>query len=509
MAEKDGDTVNVNQEIIRFENIGKKFGGIVALEEVSFSIRKGEVHAIVGENGAGKSTLMNILGGVFPNDSGQVYIDGKAVAILNPVVSRELGIATVFQELMLCNNLDATANIFLGHELRKGLKMDWQTMRKEARKTLNDYGLRFSETTQLKKLSAAQRQLLEIARALGANAKILILDEPTSSLTENETSRLFENVKRAKEKGVTVIFISHRLEEIFRIADRISVMRNGHYITTLNTCETDIETVVNHIAGKEVCHDTVKRQDRSQAEVVLEAKNLSGGELFQNVSFQLHKGEILGFYGLQGSGRTELIETILGLRKATAGKVFVNGKETDIKSASRAIQEGMGIVTEDRKRTGIFALMSVRNNICIIHKEGIVNKLGFLKKKKGTELAEEYSRRLTVKTASINSKITTLSGGNQQKVLIARMLSMKPDIIIMDEPTRGVDVGAKAEIFKILRSLRDIEGKSIIIIDSEIEEILKECDRILVMRQGKISGELCSSEITKGNVIDAAFGTNK
>lgn len=509
MTYEGGEMLNINEEIIRFEGIGKRFGGVVALEDVSFSIKKGEIHAIVGENGAGKSTLMNILGGVFVNDSGKVYIDGKSVTIANPLISRELGIATVFQELMLCNNLDAAANIFLGHELKKGLKLDWKAMRRKARKTLDDYGLDFSETTQLKKLSAAQRQLLEIARALGTDAKILILDEPTSSLTENETRRLFDNVRKAKEKGVTIIFISHRLEEIFQIAERITVMRNGRYITTLNVPETDMQTVVTHIAGKEVDHGVVNRQDKADSEVVLEAKNLSNGNLFQNISFKLHKGEILGFYGLQGAGRTEMVETLFGLRRPTEGTVFIHGKEEKIQSPSQAIQKGMGFVTEDRKRTGIFALMSVQNNICIIHRDEIVNKAGFLQKKKCEELADEYAKRLTVKTASLNSKITTLSGGNQQKVLIARMLSMNPDIIIMDEPTRGVDVGAKAEIFKILRALRDEEGKSIIIIDSEIEEIMKECDRILVMRQGKISGELLKEEITKGNIMDAAFGTNE
>lgn len=500
--------MTVNEEIIRFENVGKKFGGVVALEDVSFSIKKGEIHAIVGENGAGKSTLMNILGGVFMNDSGKVYIDGKNVEISNPLIARELGIATVFQELMLCNNLDATANIFLGHEIRKGMRMDWQTMRKEARKILDDYGLDFSETTQLKKLSAAQRQLLEIARALGTDAKILILDEPTSSLTENETRRLFSNVKKAKENGVTVIFISHRLEEIFQIAERITVMRNGRYITTLEVDKTDMKTIVTHIAGKEVDQSAASRRDMTKEPPVLEVQGLSSGELFQNISFQLHKGEILGFYGLQGAGRTEMVETIFGLRKPTAGKVLVNGRELAIRSARDAIQEGIGFVTEDRKRTGIFALMSVQNNICVIHKENIVNKLGFLQKKKCIELADNYAKQLTVKTASLNSKITTLSGGNQQKVLIARMLSMRPDIIIMDEPTRGVDVGAKAEIFKILRELRDKEGKSIIVIDSEIEEIMKECDRILVMRQGRISGELGDKEITKANIMTAAFGTD-
>lgn len=499
--------MNNQEELIRFEHVGRRFGGIVALDDVSFSINKGEIHAIVGENGAGKSTLMNILGGVFQNDSGSVYIEGKKVEIANPLIARELGIATVFQELMLCNNLDATANIFLGHEIRKGLGLDWKTMRKEARKVLDSYGLNFSASTQLKNLSAAQRQLLEIARALGSNAKILILDEPTSSLTENETRKLFDNVRKMKQNGVTVIFISHRLEEIFQIAEKITVLRNGRYITTLDAANADPKTVVNYIAGKEVNHDAVVRKDRTAQEVVLEAKGLSGSKMFSDISFQLHRGEILGFYGLQGAGRTELMETIFGLRKASAGSVYIKGEKADITSPHDALRAGMGLVTEDRKGSGIFALMSVQNNICVIHDKQIRTPWGFISKRKCEKLAAEYSQRLTVKTASLRSKITTLSGGNQQKVLIARILSIKPDIIIMDEPTRGVDVGAKAEIFSILRKLRDEEGKSIIIISSELEEIQKECDRILVMCQGRISAELRDDQITKNNILDAAFGT--
>lgn len=500
--------MSAQEEIIQFSHVGRKFGGIVALDDVSFSIKKGEIHAIVGENGAGKSTLMNILSGVYQNDSGQVMIDGKAVQISSPLVARELGIATVFQELMLCENLDATSNIFLGHEIKKGVGLDWKAMRQQAKAVLDSYGLEFSETTQLKRLSAAQRQLLEIARALGTNAKILILDEPTSSLTENETRKLFENVRRAKEKGITVIFISHRLEEIFQIAEKITVLRNGRYITTLNANEVGQQTVVNYIAGKEVAHDAVARKNQLHEPVVLEASQLSDGKMFANVSFQLHKGEILGFYGLQGSGRTELIETVFGLRKATAGSVRINGTPVQIKSPKQAIEHGMGLVTEDRKGNGIFALMSVQDNICVIHDKEIRNKLGFLSARKCEALAGAYSKRLTVKTASLQNKITTLSGGNQQKVLIARILSIQPDIIIMDEPTRGVDVGAKAEIFEILRNLRDKEGKSIIIISSELEEIQAECDRILVMFQGKVQAELQGNDITKGNILDAAFGTN-
>lgn len=496
-----------SNEMIRFEGVGKRFGGVIALEDVSFSIKKGEIHAIVGENGAGKSTLMNILGGIFPNYSGKVYIDGKDVNIISPVVASGLGIATVFQELMLCNNLDAAANIFLGHEIKNGSAMDWKAMRVHARKVLNDYGLtNIPVTTPLKQLSAGQRQMLEIARALGAGARILILDEPTSSLTENETVKLFENIRKVKENGATVIFITHRLEEIFQIAERITIMRNGHYIATLNTYDADPQTVVNHIAGKVVQHKQINRKNMKNEPVVLSVEQVSDEQIVRDVSFNLHKGEILGFYGLQGAGRTELIEMIFGLRKTITGEIKLYGQCTSIKSPRDAIHYGMALVTEDRKRTGVFALMSVENNICVIHDKEIFSKTGKISLKKCRMIAEEYSKRLTVKAASLRSKITTLSGGNQQKVLIARVLSIKPDIIIMDEPTRGVDVGAKAEIFNILRALREKEGKSIIIISSELEEIQKECDRILVMHEGKLCAELIGEAINKNNILNAAFG---
>lgn len=504
-AWKDGESM---QEMIRFEHLCKSYGGIRALDDVSFSIHKGEVHAIVGENGAGKSTLMNILGGVRAGDSGKIFLEGQAIRFSSPIEARQRGISTVFQELMLCENLNVAGNIYLGRELRKGVGLDWKAMHAQAAEILRSYGLDFSSDTQLKELTVAQMQMLEIARALSSNAKVLILDEPTSSLTENETRKLFDHIKRLKQQGVTILFISHRLEEIFYISDRISVMRNGGYITTLETKETDMQTVVNYIAGKNLTHETVARQDRTQMPAVLEAINLSDGKIFHHISFRLHQGEILGFYGLQGSGRTEIIETIYGLRKRKSGSVRIHGKECAFRSANDAINAGIGIVTEDRKLWGIFSLMSIRENIGIIQKELIKGRLGLLSHRKMEKLAQQYSDSLHVKTDTIENRITNLSGGNQQKALIARMLSRAPEIILMDEPTRGVDVGAKAEIFTIMRKLRD-QGKSMIVISSEIEEVITECDRVIVMHEGVISGELRGAQISKANILEAAFANTK
>ena len=495
------------EEIIRFDKVCKSFGGIRALDEVSFSIRAGEVHAIVGENGAGKSTLMNILSGVAQNDAGTIYISGKETRIPNPIAARELGIATVFQELMLCNNLDVTGNVFLGREIKKkhGVGPDWKTMREMTQSILDAYGLDISPKIELKRLTVAQQQLLEIARAMGSQARILILDEPTSSLTENETRKLFDNVRRLKEQGLTILFISHRLEEIFNIADRISVMRNGKYITTLDVKEATQQTVINYIEGKTLEHQAVTRRDLTEGTPVLEVEGLSDGKMFQDVSFTLHEGEILGFYGLQGSGRTDIIETLYGLKPRTAGKIRLRGKECQFRSTRDALDNRIGIITEDRKQWGIFALLSVRDNISIIQTKAILNRLHLLSDGKARKIASEYAEKITVKTASMENRITSLSGGNQQKALIARMLSLDPDIILMDEPTRGVDVGAKAEIFKILRKLREQERKSILVVSSEIEEVIAECDRVLVMHEGILVGECKGDAINKENILRLAF----
>lgn len=495
-------------EIIKFESISKRFGGIEALKDVSFSIEEGTVSAIVGENGAGKSTLMNVLNGLFLPNSGKILINGKEVHITNPRVARSLGIAMVYQELKLCQNLSITANMFLGHELRKKSGgLDWKEMQKRTKTILGNFGLSLEPSTIIRELSTAQMQLVEIAKAVNSVAKIVILDEPTSSLTENETRKLFDIIRNLKAKGVTVIFITHRLDEVFEITDKIYVMRNGGYIGAYNTSEITPGEVVALIAGRSV--NLKIRQNyldySKQNEVALEVENYSRGKYFQDVSFKLYKNEILGFYGLQGSGRSEIMETIFGLYKPSKGKLKIDGKEIVLKSAKDAMRNGVGLVTEDRKRYGIMPTMSVEQNIALVHEKRIKTGL-LLSARKIRGLADEYISKLSIKLHSPTDKITSLSGGNQQKVVISRQLSMMPSILIMDEPTRGVDVGAKSEIFDLLHQLRRNEGKSIIVISSELSEIIAQCDRILVMHNGHLAGELINDQITKKNILDYAFG---
>ncbi len=496
------------ESIIKFENIDKRFGGVHALNNVSFEILKGEVHVIAGENGAGKSTLMNILSGIYGPDNGCIIYKDKRVHITSPSIAKNLGIATVYQELKLCSNLNIAENIFMGREIRKNkFGLNKKKMNLEAREVLSSYGLDIAPTEQVSSLSVAQMQLVEIARAIGLNSKVLILDEPTSSLTENETRRLFDNIRVLKEKGVTTIFISHRLEEVFEIADRITILRNGQYLSTYGVNDITPNEVVALIAGKtlEEVKNEVKQKLEVQSAVVLEVENLSRGKYFKKVSFQLHKREILGFYGLQGAGRSELIETLFGLYRKDSGTVKINGNNTNFRNPKEAIKNGLSFVPEDRKLRGIFPLMSVLENIAVVHDKKVSNKIGLISFSKILSMCNNYIKKLSIKVGSVNSSLNSLSGGNQQKVVIARGLSSNPEILLMDEPTRGVDVGAKAEIFSILRELREKEGKSIIVISSELAEVINECDRILVMKNGELCGEVKGNEVNRKELLDLAF----
>lgn len=493
-------------DIINFKNVSKKFGGVNALTDVSFSIQKGRVHAIVGENGAGKSTLMNILSGIFQQDSGVVEYKGQETRILNPHNARMLGIATVYQELKNCQNLSVAENIFLGREEKKGIVADWKSMNEKAENILKSYGMDIGVKTQLKKLTVAQMQLLEIAKAIDLHADVLILDEPTSALTINETKKLFHNVKRLKEEGVTTLFISHRLEEVFEIADEISVLRNGSYLGTFAVDNITIDEVIRLIAGRELIAEYTKqtKQEKHFNKKVLEVKNLSLGKTVKNLSFDLYEGEILGFYGLQGSGRTELMESVFGIRNKTGGEVSIFNRKQKKLSAHNSIRNRIAMLTEDRKLSGLFFNMDINDNIAVIHDRDIV-KAGFIDTKRVSGITNEYIQKLSIKCSSLKQKVVNLSGGNQQKVIISRCLSTNPEIMIMDEPTRGVDVGAKAEIYEILKSLREKENKSIIVVSSELPEIILLCDRVVVMNNGVITGELKSSDINEEAILQFAF----
>jgi len=495
------------EDVLVFQGISKKFPGVKALDGVSFSIRRGEIHTVAGENGAGKSTLMKILSGWYPSDEGEILYKGQPVVVPDPNAALAMGISTVYQELMLCENLSVVENVYLGRELRAGGGIDWRRMHRRAGELLDSFGVHISTRALVKTLPIAQRQIVEIAKAINLNTEVLILDEPTSSLTVNETRVLFENLRKFKAGGMTVIFISHRLEEVFEVTDRISVLRDGKYLGTYVAGETTPREIISLIAGRELLKEfnaPAHQRDRACPEVALEVRGLSRGKHFREVSFRLHRGELLGFYGLQGAGRTELMQTLFGLYRPDAGELLLAGKPLVHSSPRDAIRRGFAFIPEDRRRQGLFANLDVKDNLAVIHDRRIT-AFGFIQVRKIAAIAREYVERLSIKLSALTQNVKNLSGGNQQKLIIGRCLSTNPGILIMDEPTRGIDVGAKAEIFKILRRLKE-EGKSIILVSSELEEVVAECDRVIVMFQGRISGELTGDEITKESVLHLAFG---
>ena len=496
------------ENIITFKNITKKFPGVIAVNDVSFSINRGEIHAIVGENGAGKSTLIHILAGLYKQNSGEIIYDGEVINFNNPLMAKKAGFATVFQEIKLCPSLTVTENIFLGQELRSSFgKVKWNDMKIKVKSLLNSFDIDLNVNSLVKNLTAAQNQVIEIVRAISINAKVLIMDEPTSSLTINEVNKLFETLEILKERGVTILFISHRLEEIFKISDRISVLRDGTYLGTFKTKEVDTNKIISLIVGRELEKEIYGREDfnfKISGSKALEVKSLSSGELVKNISFELYEGEILGFYGLQGSGRTELLETIFGLRKKDSGEIIISGRKININNPAKAIENGIALIPEERRIKGLFDNMNILENMTILHSKRITWG-GFLQSGKMNRIAKEFIKKLDIKLVSIKQMIKSLSGGNQQKVIIAKWLSKSPKILLMDEPTRGIDVGTKAEIFNILKDLRKKEKKSILFVSSELSVIIAECDRVLIMSKGKIKGEVRGKNINREKILKYAF----
>ncbi len=494
-------------ERIRFENISKVFPGTTALDDVSFSIKRGEIHAIVGANGAGKSTLMNILGGQYKNDQGKVFIDGKQLVITNPDHSRRAGIAVVYQELKLCDNLTVVENVFLGNELRKKSGgMDWKKMRAEAAKILKAFKIDVGVNEMLSDLTIGKKQLVEIAKAVCLAANIIIFDEPTSSLSMKEVKILFDIIKDLKSKGLTILFISHRMGEVFEISDRITVLRDGKWVGTFNSAKVNSDQIVDMIAGKELSAFLKSKsiEKRTFAKVILEVDGISKKKLYKNVSLKLYEGEILGIYGLQGAGRTELIQTIFGLLRPDEGKIKVWGKNIIALKTKQRIDLGIAMVPEDRKGYGLFQNMTVGENIISAIPQG-VERLGLIQKGRLQSIAGDLIKNVKIKTYGVKQNIEKLSGGNQQKVIIAKWLAKKPKVFLLDEISRGIDVGSKAEIFKMMQALRE-QGMSVIMVSSEIDEILAECDRTLIMRQGEIISEFNRGEMVKKRMVAQAMG---
>ena len=496
-----------NSALLRMEQISKSFPGVQALKDVDFEVAPGEIHALVGENGAGKSTLMKALTGAQPVDEGRIFWRGREVDGQAPGDAQKLGISMIHQELSVLPYMTVGQNVFLGREPGRSLPgvIHWSQLYAQTGKLLQRLNLDIDPTVEARDLSIAQQQMVEVAKALSIDANLIVMDEPTSSLTEQETEVLFSIMRNLKEQGVSIVFISHRLEEIFEICDRVTILRDGQHIATKPTAELDQNQIVALMVGR-VLDDMYHYEETERRDVVLSTDRLSDGRELHEVSFELYGGEILGLAGLVGAGRTALAETIFGIRRAKSGEIRLAGEDVKILSPQQAIRHSMGFVPEDRKQQGLFLNMAVRENINMSNL-GQVSNLGFVNRRQASEMAQEYVEKLDIRTPSVRQQVGNLSGGNQQKVVIARWLTLAPRVLILDEPTRGVDVGAKAEIHGLMRQLA-AEGVAVLMISSELPEILGVSDRVLVMHEGRVTGEFSREEATQDRIMHAATGGN-
>lgn len=486
----------MSKPILRMSTISKAFHGVQVLHGVDFELRAGEVHALMGGNGAGKSTLMKILTGVYQLDSGTIEIDGREVTITNTRDAKANGISMIFQEFSLIPTLTVAENIFLNSEPKTKLGwIDEAACKRRAEELLADLNVDLDPSTPVEQLGVGYWQLTEIAKALSANARILVMDEPTSSLTKNETEFLFQLIDKLKQRGMAIIYISHRMDEIFRVCDRITILRDGRHSLTDDCASVSMDTVIEHIVGAQVgeAFEWVERAYDEQAEPLLKVEKLQSGSRVRNVSFELRPGEILGIAGLMGSGRTELARALFGIDKADSGEIWIRGEKRTIRTPAEAMAAGIALVPEDRRVQGLVLEHSVKDNIALT----ILSKLRkglFLDERKSAETAEGFVRKLAIKTDNIDKQSGLLSGGNQQKIVIAKWLAIAPDILILDEPTIGVDIGAKTEIVKMIREFAD-SGKAVIVISSELVELLAVSDRLLVMQQGEIRKQMRRQDI--------------
>lgn len=500
----------MSEYICRIKNITKEFPGVKALNQISFDIKKGEIHAIIGENGAGKSTLMNILSGVYQQSGGELEIGGEIVHFTSTKMARQKGVSMIHQELSLAAHMTVAENVFQGRMLRNkwGL-VDRKSMYQQTRAALERLGAGYIPVNELiSNLGISQKQLVEIAKAISMNARLLIMDEPTASLTAKEIEFLLEVMCSLKKEGVAILFITHKLEEVLAVADTISVLRDGEYITCLDPKETDISEMIHHMVGRKGDVNSKREfmpneKDISEEEIVLEVKGLTVPGRVENVSFQLRKGEVLGLTGLVGAGRSELLNAIFGYYGQVKGEILLNGEHTVIHNCTDAIGKGIGLVPENRKEAGLFLKMSVRDNMVLVHAR--TNSKGpFMNMKATSDIAEEYVEKLSIKTPGIMQQIVNLSGGNQQKTIIARWLMQKPDILLLDEPTHGIDVGAKEEIYALIDDIAR-QGISVILLSSELPEIIRMSDRIMVMHQGRLKGILKHEEAQQVKIMNLIF----
>jgi len=489
--------------LLEMKGIGKTFPGVKALEGVSLSVREGQVHALLGENGAGKSTLIKILSGAYTRDEGEIVFDGAVADIKTPADAEQLGISTIYQEFNLTHNMTIAENIFLGHLPTKAGRVDWATVKRRSRELLDSLDVHLPVDTLTGGLSVAQQQMVEIAKALNRNTKILIMDEPSAVLGEKDIDNLFAVVRRLQATGIGIIYISHRLKEIFQLADEVTVLKDGRYIDTRQVADVTMDDLVRLMIGRDL-EDVYPRRKAEPGEVVLDVSHLAQAHLAKDVSFQLRAGEIIGFAGITGSGRTEAARVIFGADRATSGEMTLHGKPYRPRSPRDAINHGIALVTEDRKRQGLLLKLQVFFNTTVSGLDRLTS-FGVLRLKDEMTLVQKWIKDLRIKTPSPEFLVVNMSGGNQQKVVLARWLSLGIKVFILDEPTRGIDVGSKAEIYRIMTDLAN-EGAAIIMISSELPEVLGMSDRVMVMRDGRIVKELARADASEEVVMQYAVG---
>ena len=486
-----------NNYILTLKNITKEFPGVKALDDVTINIERGTIHGLVGENGAGKSTLIKVLAGIYQPNKGEIILDGKPCRFNSPIEARRAGISVVHQEIKLAEPLSVAENMFLGNvQLKNGL-VDWKGMRRRAREIVEDLGMDIDINAQVSSLTVAKKQIVEIMHAINNNSRILIMDEPSAVLTDRELEVMFRIVKQLREKGITIIYISHRLDEIFGLCNNVSVLRDGRHIDTIPVSSVDKQQLINMMVGREMGQEYPK-EPAPIGETILEVRNLSRG-FVKDVSFEVKAGEVFGISGLVGAGRTELARAVLGIDKLDAGEVYVRGKKVHYHTFANAIHDGLGLIPEDRKLQGLVQIMSVKRNTTLVNLKRVI-KGGVIRESLEQSLSKEYAEKLHVVTPSMETEVQYLSGGNQQKVVIAKWLFQESEILFLDEPTRGIDVGAKAEIYRLINQMVK-EGKTIIMISSEMPELLGMCDRIMVMHEGHKMGELDAAEATQEKIM--------
>ena len=493
----------MGEVILTMKDIDKSFPGVHALDHVNFEVKRGEVHALMGENGAGKSTLMKVLTGIYTKDSGTITFEGKETEFHNTREAQDAGVVIVHQELNMLGHLTVAQNIFIGREFKKGVKIDDKKMNEEAKKLFDRLHIDIDPSDTMSDLTVGKQQMCEIAKAISHEAKVIIFDEPSAALTESEIEELFKIIRDLREQDLGIVYISHRMDEIKVITDRVTVMRDGTYVGTLITKDSTKDDIINMMVGRVIYEDPkTESMVAPDAPVVLKVDHLNAGKMVQDVSFELRKGEILGFSGLMGAGRTETARAIFGADPKESGDIYINGEKVTINTPQDAVKCGIGYLSEDRKRYGIVVQKTVAENSTMACLENFMSGI-FINKKKEKKIAQDYVESLATKTPSVDQLVVNLSGGNQQKVVIAKWLINDCDILIFDEPTRGIDVGAKNEIYKLMNKLAS-EGKSIIMISSEMTEILRMSDRIVVMCEGRKTGEVRIEEATQEVIMNMA-----